>query len=671
MSDPAPADPDNPPRREPWRLVRRGLADAVSALTRAASPRPSPRREQPKPAESPTDPAAVPPPTPGSPSAEDPLDPAAWWRQISHRTTTPIAELVDGFDRIVIQPIPYSGLPRRAHTIFGADMLTWADLAGETIATMTARPKAGIATVRAILVAAQQATAPNQNASDDHPATAAGRLLDRLTPRERTLLAARTWALTPLTVAATATRLGVNTATVIRFQPRADAHLRDLLADPAHRALAAHAEALRARLGPLTREHTAVEALRTLGLDPSSDGGELLLYAAGPYRPREGWLVDTSTDGLATAHRAVDTILDRHGAPTTALLLLALHYSGIPESTAVDFLTELPGVRRFADTDQWVRWGPSTADRAAAALLVTGAPATMAVIATLIGEPGRELRVIRDALSKDDRFVRASRQTWALRRWGTRQYRGVAAEIGARIDAAGGAIATKTLLRDMTDAFPDIAASSVYTYLRALAFVLDGDTVRRRTAADGWPPVPALNTVRGAFGNGPDDIRIALPVTGELLRGSGQSLHPAVATALAISPGRRRAFTPATPDTAGTEVTIGWSLSSTSGPQAGSLRAPAATVGAHLGDTLVLGFHLPTATYTAARITPGDPPAQRLQTLLGTPVGDPVTALTRSLNCPDGELVALLERRGESDLLDTPQPLQHSAHHRNVRTQAQ
>ena len=170
-----------------------------------------------------------------------------------------------------------------------------------------------------------------------------------------------------------------------------------------------------------------------------------------------------------------------------------------------------------------MRWGPTIAERTEAALHLSGTPAPAVLIAAIIGDNCNE-RSVREVLYDDPRFIRASKQTWALRRWGIDEYTGVFSEISARIDAAGGAISTKALVDDITAAFPDVAETSIRSYLSAPAFVVDKGMVRRRTETDGWPTVPPLNTARGAFHNGPNEIRVAVPVTFDLLRGSGQTL---------------------------------------------------------------------------------------------------------------------------------------------------
>jgi hypothetical protein len=77
---------------------------------------------------------------------------------------------------------------------------------------------------------------------------------------------------------------------------------------------------------------------------------------------------------------------------------------------------------------------------------------------------------------------------------------------------------------------------------------------------------------------GPRIMRRALRMGGfrgitALLRGSGQSIHAAVARGLGVCPGQQRVFNGSCGD-----VRIAWLLSSTNGAAVGSLRSLAAAV---------------------------------------------------------------------------------------------
>jgi len=437
-------------------------------------------------------------------------DPVLWWQHVRESRATPVGRLIEGFEVIADRPIPYNGLPARARSYYSADFATWSDLAEETIDTLLARPKGGEATVRAILLGAREAVTRGRSAAEPGGAvdavTATRRLLDQLNARDRTLLSAIGWALRPVDRPTLAARMGVDKATIVRGRPRAEARLRELLADPAHSAVTGHAEDLRRRLGPLTREDTAAHALADLGLDLSGDAGQLLIQLAGPYAQRQDWLQDTTRDGLRTARKTVEAAFTRDGAPTVTALLDGLSSLGIPEVTALDVIAHHGGITQFGD--KWVRWGPLLADRIEAALHLAGEPLTAEGIVAILGEPGGE-QVVREALSRGVRFTRVTRRTWGLRSWGLDEYSGIYDEIVARVDLVGGSVGTRALIEELTTTFPDVAETSFRAYLRAPGLVSDGQVTRRHTGDDGWPPVGPMNIARGVFPNGDNEIRVA------------------------------------------------------------------------------------------------------------------------------------------------------------------
>ncbi len=571
------------------------------------------------------------------------LDAAAWWETIQDRTDTPISDLIDGFDDIADQAIPYGWLPGRARTFYGADFATWSDLADYTIASLVERPKGGLGTVRSILTVAREAVAVARSTPAGEPAdaaTATRKLIDRLTAYDYTVLSTRRWPLRPTLTREVARQLGVAPVNVHRNHPRSYRRFTDLLADPAHAAVTDYAHDLRRRLGPLTDEQAAREALYDLGLDVDTDAGQMLLHLAGPYSPRGAWL--EVAGGLAAATAACETVLIEQGAPTTATLTGELVDLGIGAQAAAEFIGSYPGLRRFGD--KWVRWGPTIADKTEAALHLSGEPTPPAPLATTIDATEES---VRTALYADPRFTRATRLTWAVRQWGITEYTGLFSEIATRIKAARGRrLSTQALVDEITAAFPDVSESSVRSFFSAPAFVVDKGMVRRRRKADGWPPTAPLNTVRGAYRNGDNELRVEMPVTADMLRGSGQVLTPAVAAALGVHPGQQRAF-------AGTPANINavWQLSSLNGAGVGSLRGPALALGAELGDTIVMVFNQSAGAVEMMRIPADADPEQRLCALLGQQTADPVAGFARALGCQPEDVAALLSRRRDTALL--------------------
>lgn len=571
-----------------------------------------------------------------------------WWRTEAI-VVAQLRDLVPGLDSIGSFAIPFARLPRRLGA-YAAEFPRWADVASQTPQALLLRPKLGDSAVRALIETAREAVRINQDtiaAGRVGAEAAVARLIGQLDDFDRAILAALQWALDPVSKRVIAERLGVHPVSVQRNLPRAQARFAELLADPAHQEVGELADEVRCRLGPYVPAAVVGVELRRLGIEPSGQTAEVLLHVAGPYGRCGTWVEISADDGggRAQAAAAVDAVFVGEAAPSTDSLLQALVDLGMPAGIALLYLESQSALRRFGDV--WVRWaGDTTGNMAEAVLHVLGAPATAeAILATIGFEANTSLPTVNGTLSEDSRFIRASRHTWGLRAWGITEYAGIAHAIGAGIDARGGNAKIDDLIADLLATYPDVAESSIRSYISTLEFISKDGMVRRRTAADEWPPVPPLNTVRGAFFNGRNEIRLALPVTTEVLRGSGQAIHPAVADAVGVAPGERRVF--ASPQG---EVTVFWKLSSTSGANVGSLRAQAVALDATTRDTLVLAFRLGDASVEVTRLGPEEPALQRLADLLGHTVHNPAAALAASLRCRRSDVAAVLRARGDADL---------------------
>ena len=570
-----------------------------------------------------------------------------WW-STQECLDTPLRDLVAGLESIGSLAISYARLPPRLGA-YAEELPRWADVASQTPNSLLQRPKLGEAAVRALIEAAQEAVHTSQQAAAGSvgPQAAVARLAARLNEFDRELLSTLIWKPDPPSQHEVALRLGVHSVRVHRHLPRAQARFAELLADPAHREVREHADGLRQRIGPYLPTTVAEAELRHLGVAPDTLTAEVLMHLAGPYRDHEGWLENIATEpgGRAEAAAAISAAFERNPAPSPDFLLQALAAQGMPAEAARAYLKRHVPLRTFGDI--CVRWtADTTANMAEAALHVLGTPSTAKLILTTIGpSAGKTVHQLNSTLSEDYRFLRASRTTWGLRSWGITEYAGIANAIGAYIDAHGGKADTDQVLDYLLDTYPDVARSSIGTYLSTLEFINTAGVVRRRTTDDEWPEVPPLNTVRGAFHNADNAIRLFLPVNTDILRGSGQAISRSLATALGVTPGQRRRFTnPYGP------LAVYWPLASTSGARISSLRAQATAVEATTTDTLVLAFKLDDAIVEVSRVGPDDSARRWAQHLFGRTVTDPLAALAPGLQCQPHEVTAALRARGDHEL---------------------
>jgi hypothetical protein len=472
-------------------------------------------------------------------------------------------------------------------------------------------------------------------------------LLDKVDDRERGVLIARLWSETPSTLEAIAGNIGVTRERVRQIQSKAEAKVRVLFAEAQDRSVAWYANELERRLGPYVPRQLAEETLRGLGVDVPSLPAQVLLHFAGPYAMRsDGWLENVGSSGAAIVAAAVDQVMNSCTEPNTASLIDALGQLGMEPELAMHYLHTQASLKRFGDI--WVRWRGTAVDKAHTILELSGEPATADAVNESIGE-GHSVMTLKNGMSSDSRFVRTGKRTWGLRAWGVEEYSGIVEEILERVDAAGGTVGTEELIKELVSTFPDVAENSIKIYLGTLAFVVEGGTVRRRNDSDGWPEVGQFRDARGAFRRGDSEVRLAINVTRDVLRGSGFAIHAAVAKALGTLPGGRRIFT----STEGAIATIGWRPWSTTGPDIGSVRAFVTATAAQPGDTLVLVFKSDNNSVEAVKVPVAATGAVRLAGLFGVDSNEDLEAiLAAGLECRASEVRSVLRCRGEGDIAE-------------------
>jgi hypothetical protein len=477
------------------------------------------------------------------------------------------------------------------------------------------------------------------------PRPAASELLDewRATVDERALgiLDRRVWAADPERLQTIADELGVTRERVRQIQERSH---RALMSSAGTReALSWLVHEVCHALGAVTTAGSTDALLLELELDPADCRSRALLDLAGPYE-RTGGLVHLAGDTLARLVGEVRALTTTDGGTDEDSLLLLLEQHDVKAEVFDELIEHLAGCRIVEG--RWRRWTGSVIDKAAVILDAAGGPMTAEEINSAIDE-GHSFRTVLNGMSQDPRFVRTSRRTWGLASWGLEEYSGIAEEILERIDRDGGSTEVEPLVTELVSTF-EVSENSVRMYLGTIAFVVEAGRVRRRTPTDPWPIDTAVAHAAGTYRTG-DEVRLALPVTTDMLRGSGRLVHPAAATALGVLPGSKRPFRTGT-DTA---VVVGWRPWSTTGPDAGSVRHLAEKTHAAIGDTLVVVFDVGSETASAVAVPAAAEPDAVIEALIGgAPTADVVAAMGRAIGAERGDVDQTLRTRGDARVAD-------------------
>ena len=211
-------------------------------------------------------------------------------------SSRPVGELIEDFDVIADQLIPYSQLPPRL-AAYSEVYRYWRDIGAHSSKSLTAQPGIGLSALTAITDTARRAI---RSTTASHPDTAVGaatKLLDQLDTETRIILTTRVFPLDPTPTAQVAAILGCAKASVSRGTRRAERKLAGLLTHPEHEALHRHAQRIAQRLGPYLPAQVAAAELAQTGQTLTCDTAALLLHTAGPYRRHLHWLENTGTRG--------------------------------------------------------------------------------------------------------------------------------------------------------------------------------------------------------------------------------------------------------------------------------------------------------------------------------------------------------------------------------------
>jgi hypothetical protein len=452
-----------------------------------------------------------------------------------------------------------------------------------------------------------------------------------------------------------ATEIGVTKQRVRQLSVLAEERIQEALAAPRFAPIGWRAHTLRTRLGTAVPSdtHHLNEATQHVTRGVSDAGRErvldVLLWLAGPYSwdSATGWLRTKEVPGP----EVIDTFSDERGRVDMQRLQEHLTGSGLLPAVQPVWRDQIGRIRNIESN--WLIWSGTVTDKAARVLDVWGRPATPEEIVNSIGE-GHDVRATRSRLLEDERFMRVDMTRIGLRSWGLEEYSSIAEEIDQELDRRGGTADLGDLVATLVARF-NLREASIRFYVNAPMFVLEGDTIRRRTSADAHDPVPPVTDTAGCYLLGPDALTWRVEVSTDTLRGSGRQMPAPIAAWLGVMPGSRRSLT-----ADGVAVGVTWPETSAAGPALGSIRFLVERVGGQVGEQVLLVFRRDEGTVGLTRIESLTANAaqglQRLSLLTGIPQsaveGVFLHALGQALGT-SGTLAAVtaaLRKRGESAL---------------------
>jgi hypothetical protein len=476
-------------------------------------------------------------------------------------------------------------------------------------------------------------------------------LLAQLDDPQRTVVEERLLTVDPPTLEQVGKRMSVTRERVRQIQVRAEERLQSLLRSDRYRSISWRADDLREALGPLALADSeeTVNAfrwcLRDVALEAQSLVTNLLLYVAGPYRRRDGWLELVGAPDLDV--RELLGLADEGGMISLASAREWFSHRSVEPAFQDAWLDQTRKFRRFGE--QLVVWNGSLVDKCVSVLALRGEPADAETLVREVGE-GHNARGARDRFFGDERLMRVNRTQWALRSWGLEEYTGITDEIAQRVELAGGRVRLLDVVDEIASQF-NVRPASVRVYAEAPMFVIEDAWVRLRRDDEPFPVQGSLTDCRGVYRSGDRRISVVVPVDKETLRGSGRGCPQPLADLLGVRPGVPRNWT-----WSGGELLVTWPPTAAYGPSIGSCRALALAAGAGDGDLLRLEFDLDAFAVTASRVPPEGtvaPVEELIRAHTGVDLGvgdDPVAAVARAVGVGPADVRRRLLERGDREL---------------------
>ena len=254
-------------------------------------------------------------------------------------------------------------------------------------------------------------------------ASLAETLLSEMPQSRRVVFKERCLALDPPSLEALGYQMRVTRERVRQLENAAEESVDKALEEPRFKVLRWRAQALACSLGSaIPTDHTVLsEALHEVGgtgdLEDVAD--KLLLWLAGPYKEKHGWLVRFGTVIPQECSRLIE-FADRNGViGSMERANSLLSEMGLRSEVHEEWLRDCRYVRLFRNHAIVARG--SVADKSVPILSILGESQTPGRLAELV-EEGHSPMTVRNAIYRDSRFIRSSKNEFGLSSWGLEPY---------------------------------------------------------------------------------------------------------------------------------------------------------------------------------------------------------------------------------------------------------
>ncbi len=392
-------------------------------------------------------------------------------------------------------------------------------------------------------------------------------------------------------------RIGVTRERVRQLEKKALRHL-ERFRQAEFRPVIRRSKALAERLGvgvPAS-DQSIVEALEWSSRDLRNNGDldtsfakALLLWLAGPYKEREGWL-------LAQRHLprlTLDALLDcqdERGLISDSAVAETLTRFGFREKYHEDWVGRLRNFHRVEDG--FIFFKGSILEKARALMRYYERPLTVEEMLERIGSDS--VRSVRQRLIDDPGFWRINKQSQFViaGTTGYDEYTGITDEIVQELEACGGQAPFDHLVEKLSRVY-GVKESSVIAYLSTPMFTKDGnDIVRVRDAGEGIDVTTDISKTAACYQTSDGIWYWRILVDDNVARGSGRLVPNAFAQLLGCDLGQKIEV-----ESECGPITVSWPLASTTGASIGSLRQAIAHCGAELGDYIFVRATKPAITF--------------------------------------------------------------------------